>query len=256
MKPLKWVLLASLLGVTSTSAAAASEPKRITDAQTGHQNVISKQLVGIWLVVEVFGEGVPPSWRNRSELHFSDDGKYRRIADNGYGFRTGTNGTFTIDGLKLIIADGVPESPLSPEFFIYGPELDLRFYGETRYRIRLRKIKSPDARLRDLPEPPATVEQAVSYLKRLIEPELLNRVRKAKQPDLIMFQYDVGATISQAFGLWDGNDALMKATRCRHPDEASMAILEALWKELRAAYTRNFFIFIGERKRVTFDPCG
>jgi len=43
--------------------------------------------------------------------------------------------------------------------------------------------------------------------------------------------------IRNSLGLWQGNDALMQALRERepgiHPDDASMLIIEQVWRRLR-----------------------
>ena len=60
-------------------------------------------------------------------------------------------------------------------------------------------------------------------------------IRKTKKDDLIMFHHGWGTGIRNHYGLWRGNHALVKdacGEGC-HPDDASMVIIEAVWKALQ-----------------------
>jgi hypothetical protein len=57
------------------------------------------------------------------------------------------------------------------------------------------------------------------------------------QSELIGLHMSLGAWIRNNLGLWKGNDRLMMAVRDgdqpMHPDDASTAIVEAVWERLR-----------------------
>jgi hypothetical protein len=82
---------------------------------------------------------------------------------------------------------------------------------------------------------PITVEQAVSdILPRLSLFEKL-KIKQTKKENTISLYLDLGTSIRNRYGLWRGNDKLILSacgTRC-HPDDASMKIIEALWRELQ-----------------------
>ena len=58
-------------------------------------------------------------------------------------------------------------------------------------------------------------------------------VRNTKKGDLIKFHHGWGTGIRNEFGLWGLNNVLLEDTGERHPDDASMVIIEAVWKELQ-----------------------
>ena len=58
-------------------------------------------------------------------------------------------------------------------------------------------------------------------------------IRDTAREDLIKFHHGWGMGIRNDFGLWRGNDELFKATGAEDPDGASMAIILAVWEELR-----------------------
>jgi hypothetical protein len=57
-------------------------------------------------------------------------------------------------------------------------------------------------------------------------------VRGTPRGDLIRFHHGWGTGIRNAFGLWGGNRALLDSCGGGHPDDASMVIIEAVWKHL------------------------
>jgi len=85
-------------------------------------------------------------------------------------------------------------------------------------------------------EYPDTVDAAAEMLiDRLSEEDKL-RVKNTKKEDLIGFHHGWGTSIRNDFGLWSGNEKLLRAA-CHgeicHPDEASMVIIEAVWTRLQ-----------------------
>jgi hypothetical protein len=79
---------------------------------------------------------------------------------------------------------------------------------------------------------PKTVKEAVA----LILSEMSGRdkliVRNTKKEDLIKFHLGWGNEIRNRYGLWEGNDALMKDAKVIHPDSVSTVIMDAVWEAL------------------------
>lgn len=82
---------------------------------------------------------------------------------------------------------------------------------------------------------PTTVEATVADLLSALSPEDKETIRAAKKDDLIMFHHGWGTGIRNHYGLWRGNEALLESACGKgcHPDDASMVIIEAVWKALQ-----------------------
>ena len=107
----------------------------------------------------------------------------------------------------------------------------------------------PDARsfrLEDLAQRvanrPETVEEAVELLEKHLPLE--HRVNLARMDDveLVDIHLSIGAWIRETFGLWQGNDKLIKSVevfagrKIRSADEASAVIVDLLAKRLRLSH--------------------
>ncbi len=57
-------------------------------------------------------------------------------------------------------------------------------------------------------------------------------VRAMKKNELIKLHMGLGLYIRNFYGLRRGNHALMRATGKSDPDDASMVIIQALWRRL------------------------
>lgn len=82
---------------------------------------------------------------------------------------------------------------------------------------------------------PRTVEATVADLLSSLSDADKATVRETKKEDLIRFHHGWGTGIRNHYGLWRGNEELIESAcgrRC-HPDEASMAIIEAAWTALQ-----------------------
>ena len=86
--------------------------------------------------------------------------------------------------------------------------------------------------LNDLPRP-ATVREAVDILLEDLGPESLDELRTAAEGDLLLHMMGIGRFIRNVFGLHGENPALLSNTGAANPDDASMVILESLWRRLR-----------------------
>jgi len=82
---------------------------------------------------------------------------------------------------------------------------------------------------------PVTVDEAVHDLMSKLSTIDKLDIRWTAEKNLIQFHFSLGLTIRNQYGLWKGNDKLILSAcggPC-HPDDASMKIIEALWRELR-----------------------
>ena len=79
---------------------------------------------------------------------------------------------------------------------------------------------------------PATVREAVEYLRRTMPQQALAELAALAEDQLIQTHYGLGAGIRNE--VLRQNPALLKDTGHRHPDDASAVIVEALWRELQA----------------------
>lgn len=82
-------------------------------------------------------------------------------------------------------------------------------------------------------ELPKTVEEAVNRILAGMDDANKTRVRETPRDKLILFHHGWGTGIRNAFGLWSGNTALLESCGERHPDDASMVIIEAVWARLQ-----------------------
>jgi hypothetical protein len=74
---------------------------------------------------------------------------------------------------------------------------------------------------------PATVEAAVSRLLLAVSADVKAQLSASDESVQRYARRNLGQYIRNEFGLWNGNQPLLKATGCRHPDDASAVILDA-----------------------------
>ena len=82
---------------------------------------------------------------------------------------------------------------------------------------------------------PQTIEQAVGVLLEQLPAGEKDSIAAMSRDDLINLHFGLGTQIRNDFGLWGGNTALLENTGKSHPDDAAMAIIEALWSRLNNA---------------------
>ena len=82
---------------------------------------------------------------------------------------------------------------------------------------------------------PQTVEQAVAVLLDQLSADEKYNIAAMSRDGLINLHFNLGTQIRNDFGLWGGNTALLVSTGSSHPDDAAMAIIEALWHRLNNA---------------------
>jgi hypothetical protein len=80
---------------------------------------------------------------------------------------------------------------------------------------------------------PKTVKDAVAILLSEMSGRDKLVLRNINKEDLIFAHLSWGVDIRDKFGLWSGNDALIKDGKVDHPDSVSTVIMEAVWEELQ-----------------------
>jgi len=84
---------------------------------------------------------------------------------------------------------------------------------------------------------PATMDEAVGVVIAALPEVEAAKIAAMPESDLIHLHFGLGMWIRNNLGLWQGNDALMRALRERepgiHPDDASMLIIERVWRRRR-----------------------
>lgn len=80
---------------------------------------------------------------------------------------------------------------------------------------------------------PKTVDEAVMRILATMSEKERKLVRETAKDKLILFHHGWGMGIRNSFGLWRGNRALMEDCKAKHPDAASMVIIEAVWAKLQ-----------------------
>ncbi|MEI6692955.1 MAG: DUF6794 domain-containing protein [Chlorobium sp.] len=94
---------------------------------------------------------------------------------------------------------------------------------------------------------PKTIKSATERFIAHMSEEQKQKLRGARKEELGKFNFGMGVSIRNKFGLSDGNDALMKACALTQQgdsfnifyrddaDSAAGIIIEAVWKELESA---------------------
>lgn len=78
---------------------------------------------------------------------------------------------------------------------------------------------------------PKTVDEAVSSVISHLDEESKNRLRCMAKDDLILNHISWRAYMEEC-GLWKKNKALLKNAEKKHPDDASLLIMEAVWENI------------------------
>ena len=94
---------------------------------------------------------------------------------------------------------------------------------------------------------PKNIKNATERIIAQMSEEDKQTFRGTKKDELAKFNFGLGVYIRNKFGLFDGNDALMKACALTqhgetynifygdNPDGAAGVIIEAVWNELKSA---------------------
>lgn len=96
------------------------------------------------------------------------------------------------------------------------------------------------------PDWPSTLTEAVDRLMSTMRVEDLATLRDTPEGNLIQYHFSLGVHIRNEFGLWQGNDELLRSCcaeiddpwlreiATNNPDKASGVIIEALWQRLQS----------------------
>jgi len=84
---------------------------------------------------------------------------------------------------------------------------------------------------------PTTIGEAAGVVIATLSDDDKATIGALPKSELIGLHMGLGGWIRNNLGLWKGNGELMQAIRERdqaiHPDDASMVIVEAVWRQLR-----------------------
>ena len=89
---------------------------------------------------------------------------------------------------------------------------------------------------------PKTVVEAVAFMEKHLPLEHRVHLSKMNDEDLVDFHISIGAWIRETFGLWQGNEELLKSAeamsgrKISSSDDASYLILKALSERLRTTH--------------------
>ncbi len=81
---------------------------------------------------------------------------------------------------------------------------------------------------------PHTVYEAVGLLLAKLSDADREKLKHTSKSELIIYHHGFGTYIRNQFGLWGGNEGLLKSCGGEwvHPDSASSVIINALWERL------------------------
>ena len=77
---------------------------------------------------------------------------------------------------------------------------------------------------------PRTVQEAAVTLVERLDTESRRRFAQMPETELITLHHGIGRRIRNEFGLWEGNEELLKATGKTHADDASSVIIIEAWR--------------------------
>jgi len=79
---------------------------------------------------------------------------------------------------------------------------------------------------------PRTLDEAVKACLSTMTPEEKELIKFTPEDRLIWFHFDWAVNMRNEFGMSEGNADLLESCGASNPDETSMIIVEAVWKEL------------------------
>ncbi|MEF8701447.1 MAG: DUF6794 domain-containing protein [Candidatus Accumulibacter sp. UW25] len=80
---------------------------------------------------------------------------------------------------------------------------------------------------------PATIDEAVGVVIATLSDEDMATISAMAKSELIGLHMGLGAWIRNNLGLWKGNRSLLESTGAPNVDDASMVIVERVWRRLR-----------------------
>lgn len=100
-------------------------------------------------------------------------------------------------------------------------------------------VKKRDAYEYDPANPVKTVDEAVDIIMAQLEKNDIEYLKNSSEKDRYLLHFGLGMGIRNSFGLWKGNEALLKDAcggQICHPDEASSVIIEKLLTKVKNTY--------------------
>jgi hypothetical protein len=80
---------------------------------------------------------------------------------------------------------------------------------------------------------PTTSDEAVNICLLTLTEREKQVLRNTLKENLVMFHLSLAKNIRAQFGLWEGNDELIKSCRATNPDDASMVIVKEVWRYVK-----------------------
>ena len=80
---------------------------------------------------------------------------------------------------------------------------------------------------------PATIDEAVGVVIATLPDNDKATIAALSKSELIGLHFGLGLWIRNNLGLWKGNRSLLESTGAPNADDASMAIIEDVWRRLR-----------------------
>lgn len=81
---------------------------------------------------------------------------------------------------------------------------------------------------------PTTIDEAAGVVIATLSDDDKATIAALGQPNLIGLHVGLGAWIRNNLGLWKGNESLLESSGAPNADDASLVIIEAVWRRLRA----------------------
>jgi hypothetical protein len=79
---------------------------------------------------------------------------------------------------------------------------------------------------------PKTSEEAVKICLLTLTAHEKQALKNTSKENLIMCHFGWAVNMRNEFGMWQGNEELIKSCYAGNPDDASMVIVKTVWKEL------------------------
>jgi hypothetical protein len=81
---------------------------------------------------------------------------------------------------------------------------------------------------------PKDLDSALKELKTMLTPELLQKMKKGTEDDMIEYHFGLGMWLRNNWSLWGGSQLAewFKTKGVSHPDNMSGVILNSLWRDL------------------------
>ncbi len=79
---------------------------------------------------------------------------------------------------------------------------------------------------------PVTIDEAVGVVIATLSDDDKTKIAAVSEPNLIGLHPGLGTWIRNNLGLWSGNERLLESADTKDADDASLVIIEALWRRL------------------------